>query len=161
MKPVKTHTDSRAVKKLFRTFLDLGGKMQFKSLGGNWYTLIIRDDHSRWTRVFFLKHKSDAAVAFEQYLADYRVEGVPCEVFIARTDGGGEFQGKFADICRRHGIKQELTPPNSPKYNGVAERALAMITDAALASRIQAREMFPDAPIGPELWAEAISCTCH
>ena len=36
-----------------------------------------------------------------------------------------------------------------------------MITDAALASRIQAREMFPDAPIGPELWAEAISCACH
>lgn len=36
-----------------------------------------------------------------------------------------------------------------------------MITDAALASRIQARELFPDAPTGPELWAEAISCACH
>ena len=36
-----------------------------------------------------------------------------------------------------------------------------MITDAALASRIQAREMFPDAPVGTELWAEAISCACH
>lgn len=89
VKPVKKYTDSRADKKLFRTFLDLGGKMQCKSLGGNWYTLIIRDDHSRWTRVFFLKRKSDAAVAFEQYLADYRVEGVPCEVLL-RVQTAGE-----------------------------------------------------------------------
>ena len=40
VKPIKTHTDSRAVKKkLFLTFLDLGGKMQLKSLGENLYTL--------------------------------------------------------------------------------------------------------------------------
>ena len=87
VKPIKTHTDSRAVKKLFRTFLDLGGKMQFKSLGGNWYTLIIRDDHSRWTRVFFLKHKYDAAVAFEQYMADYREY---CVRFSLRVQTVGE-----------------------------------------------------------------------
>ena len=86
--------------------------MQLKSLGGNWYTLIARDDSTRWTRIFFLKRKSEAADAFEQYLADYRMEGSPCEVFVARTDGGGEFQGPFAAVCRRHGIKQELTPPN-------------------------------------------------
>ncbi|CAB1112816.1 unnamed protein product [Ectocarpus sp. CCAP 1310/34] len=135
--------------------------MQFKSIGGNWYTLIIRDDCTRWTRVFFLKHKSDAAAAFEPYLADYRAETVPCEVFVARTDGGGEFQGQFAEVCRRYGIKQEFTPPNTPKYNGVAERALGLLADSALASRIQAKEMFPDAPVSPGLWAEAISCACH
>jgi len=135
--------------------------MQIRSVGGNWYTLIIRDDFSRWTRVFFLKRKSDAAVGFEKFLADYRTKGIPCEVYIARTDGGGEFQGQFAEVCRRHGIKQEFTPPHTPKYNGVAERALGMITDAALASRIQATQLFPDAPNNPGLWAEAISCACH
>ncbi|CAB1096963.1 unnamed protein product [Ectocarpus sp. CCAP 1310/34] len=114
VKPISKSTDTRAAKNLFRLFLDLRGRMQFKSIGGNWYTLIIRDDCTRWTRVFFMKHKSDAAAAFERYLADYRAETVPCEVFVARTDGGGEFQGQFAEVCRRYGIKQEFTPPNTP-----------------------------------------------
>ncbi|CAB1111781.1 unnamed protein product [Ectocarpus sp. CCAP 1310/34] len=135
--------------------------MKTRSIGGNWYTLIIRDDFSRWTRVFFLKHKSDAAVGFEKFLADYRTKGVPCEVYIARTDGGGEFQGQFVEVCRIHGIKQEFTPPHTPKYNFLAKRALGLITDAALASRIQATQLFPDAPNHPGLWTEAISCACH
>ncbi|CAB1099797.1 unnamed protein product [Ectocarpus sp. CCAP 1310/34] len=160
VKPVQKSTSTRAVKKLFRVYLDLGGKMKTRSIGGNWYTLIIRDDCSRWTCVFFFNH-SDAAVGFEKSLADYRTKGVPCKVYIARTDGGGEFQGQFAEVCRRHGIKQEFTPPHTPKYNGVAERALGLITDAALASRIQATQLFPDAPNHPGLWAEAISCACH
>ncbi|CAB1099462.1 unnamed protein product [Ectocarpus sp. CCAP 1310/34] len=135
--------------------------MKTRIIGGNWYTLISRDDFSRWTRVFFLKHKSDAAVGFEKFLGDDRTKGVPCEVYIAGTSGGGKFQGQFAEVCRRHGIKQEFTPPHTPKYNGVAERALGLITDAALASRILATQLFPDAPNHPGLWAEAISCACH
>lgn len=64
IKPVKKKTKNRAVKKLFRMYLDLGGRMQFKSIEGCWYILIIRDDCTRWTCVYFLKHKSDAAAAF-------------------------------------------------------------------------------------------------
>ncbi|CAB1112185.1 unnamed protein product [Ectocarpus sp. CCAP 1310/34] len=161
VKPVQKSTSTRADKKLFRVYLDLGGKMKTRSIGDHWYTLMIRDDFSRWTRVFFLKHKSDAAVGFEKFLVDYRTKEVPCEVYITRTDDGGEFQGQFAEVFRRHGIKQEFTPPHTPKYNDVAERALGLITDAALASRIQATQPFPDAPNHPGLWAEAISCACH
>jgi hypothetical protein len=34
VKPISKSTDTRAAKKLFRLFLDLGGRMQFKSIGG-------------------------------------------------------------------------------------------------------------------------------
>jgi len=95
--------------------------------------------------VFFLKRKSEAADALEQFIADYRSEGTPCEVYVVRSDN--EFQGQFSKTCRKWGIKQERTPPHTPKYNGVAERWLGIISDAALASRIQAKEMFPDAPL--------------
>ncbi|CAB1112933.1 unnamed protein product [Ectocarpus sp. CCAP 1310/34] len=159
VKAVQRFTDTRAVKKLFRVFIDLGGRMQFHSIGGRWYTLIIRCDATRWTRVFFLKRKSEAADALEQFIADYRSEGTPCEVYVVRSDN--EFQGQFSKTCRKWGIKQEKTPPHTPKYNGVAERWLGIISDAALASRIQAKEMFPDAPTDPALWAEAIACACH
>lgn len=82
-------------------------------------------------------------------------------MYLARSDNASEFRGKFAEVCRKHGIKQEFTPPHTPKYNGVAERGLGLITDAALAGRIQAKELYADAPTFPALWAESIACACH
>ena len=51
-------------------------------------------------------------------------------------------------------------PADSHKYNGVAERALTLINDAALAARIQAPVLYPGAPAYPSLWAEAVSWAC-
>ena len=69
-----------------------------------------------------------------------------------RSDNVGElFGGDFGELCRKRGIKQEFTPADSPKYNGVAERALALINDAALAARLQAPELYPGAPTYPYL----------
>ena len=79
-----------------------------------------------------------------------------------RSDNGGEFfGGEFGKLCRQRGIKQEFTPADSPKYNGVAERALALISDTALAARIQAPILYPGAPTYPSLWAEAVSWACN
>ena len=79
-----------------------------------------------------------------------------------RSDNGREFfGGAFGELCRNRGIKQEFTPVDSPKYNSVAERALGLINDAALAVRIQATELYPNAPNYPSLWAEAASWACH
>ena len=59
------------------------------------------------------------------------------------------------------GIKQEFTPADNPKYNGVAERSLALICDTALAARIQAQVLYPGAPSYPSLWAEVVSWPCN
>ena len=53
------------------------------------------------------------------------------------------------------------TPADSSKYNGVAERALALTSDTALAARIQARVLYPGAPYYTSLWAEAVSWPCN
>ena len=66
-------------------------------------------------------------------------------------------------LCRERNIKQEFTTADSPEYNSVAERGLAMIESAALAARIQATELFPgfNVPEGPSLLsAEAMSWAC-
>ena len=52
-------------------------------------------------------------------------------------------------------------PAESLKYNGVAERALALINGTALAARIQAPVLHPGAPAYPSMWAEAVSWACH
>ncbi|CAB1104430.1 unnamed protein product [Ectocarpus sp. CCAP 1310/34] len=108
------------------------------------------------------KHKSDAAEAFERYLAESRGDGAPSDVTVVRSDNGGEFfEGEFGRVCRKYCIKQEFTPAHSPEYNGVAERALGLIKDAALAARIQAPTLYPGAPNYPSLWAEAIAWSCN
>ena len=138
-KPIARSTNTRADKKLERVIVDLSGKRAVPRIEGKWYSLIVRDDHTRFTRVYFLAKKSDAASAFESFLAEIRVDGTPSAVMCVRSDNGGKcFGGEFGTLCRKHGIKQEFTPSDSPKYNGVAERALALIIDTALAARIQA-----------------------
>ena len=161
-KPIARSTDTRAAKKPQRVFVDLSGPIVVQSIGGKRYTLIMRDDCTRFTRVYFFRHKSDAANAFESFLAEVRPDGTPSAVMAVRSDNGREFfSGAFGELCRKRGIKQEFTPADSPKYNGIAERALGMINDAAVAARIQATELYPNAPNYPSLWAEAASWACH
>ena len=79
-----------------------------------------------------------------------------------RSDNGGEsFAGDSGKLCPKRGIKQEFTPADRPKYNGVAERALALINDTDLAARIQTSVLYPGAPAYTSLWGEAVSCACH
>ena len=80
-----------------------------------------------------------------------------------KSDDGDEFsEGKFGKLYRERNIKQEFTTADSPEYNGVGERGLALIESAALAARIQASELFPgfNVPEGPSLWAEAMNWAC-
>ena len=58
---------------------------------------------------------------------------------------------------------QEFTTADSPQYNGVTERQIAIIEAAGLASRIQAAAKYPNevCPRGGSLWAEQAYWTCH
>ena len=95
-----------------------------------------------------MRHKSDAAEFFEHFLADTRADGVPSQVMIGRSGGGGEFcGGKFGELCRSQYIKQVFTTADSPQFNGVAKRAVGLIKTAAMAGRIQVRKRFPGAQL--------------
>ena len=138
--------------------MDLSGPKMAESLGRKQYTLIVRDNFSRDMWVYFMRHKSDATGLFGQFLTDTCADGVPSKVVIARTGGGGEFQvGEFGDLCISRSIKQEITTADSPQFNEIAERPLGLIETAAMAGRIQARDLFPGAqfPATASLWAEA------
>jgi hypothetical protein len=67
-KPFKP-TERRTTKPLELVHSDLCGPMKTASIGESRYFMLLIDDFSRYTAVFFLKKKSDAAEAFEQYKA--------------------------------------------------------------------------------------------
>lgn len=114
--------------------MDFVGPKMVEPIERTLYTLIVRDDCSRYWRLYFLRHKSDASGQFEQFLADTRVGGVPFKVEIVRSDGNGELRReKFGDLRRSRGIKQGFTTDDSPQFNGAAERALGLIETAATA----------------------------
>ena len=162
-KGIKQSTHTRADKKLGKFFVDLSGAKVVQSLGRKRYNLIVRDDFSRYTRVYFMLHMSDGAEMFDKFIADTRTDGVPSKVVIVRSDGGGEFRGgELGDLCRSRGIKREFTTADNRRFNRVAERALGLIETAAMAGRIQARELFPGAhlPATESLWAEASHWAC-
>ncbi|CAN0450323.1 unnamed protein product, partial [Laminaria digitata] len=130
-KPIPSSTKTRASKKLGRLFVDLSGPKRTPSLLGTRYVMLVNDDYSRHAWVYFLKNKSDAADALRKFLADVRADGVPLKVEIVRSDNGGEFfGGELGEVCKQFCIKQEFTNADSPKQNGVVERALGIIQNA-------------------------------
>ena len=107
--PIPSKTSNRAVERLFRVFLDLGGKKHVKSIGRKKYPMSIRGYYSRYTWMNFISPKSDAADTFAKFISDLRLEGITSEVIVIRSDDGGEFsEGKFGKLCRERNIKQEF-----------------------------------------------------
>ena len=127
-KPISTTTGTRAVKPGGHTFLDVCGEKSVQSIESKKYTAMIRDDFTRLNVVCLMRSKEEVSRCFRQYLANYRFTGVPCPVEAVRTDDAAEFNGgAFADLCRQRGIRQEFTFADSPRFNGVVEREIAMI----------------------------------
>ena len=159
-KPVKPLIYTRATKPAERCFVDLSGPKSVKAMRGKEYMMIVRDDYSRFTRVFSLRTKDGTATYFSKYPAEI----APCKVEVVRSDGGGEFsKGAFGALCTTEKIRQEFTTADSPQYNGVAERQIAIIEAADLAARIQAAAKYSNEvfPHGESLWAEQAHWACH
>ncbi|CAM9481085.1 unnamed protein product, partial [Sphacelaria rigidula] len=115
--PIPRSTHTRAAKSACRVFVDLSGPKPVKPNGGKSYTMIVRDDHSRHTKLYFLRKKDKA----EGYFATYIAWVSPRKIEIVRSDDGGEFsEGAFGELCDREKIKQEKTTADSPQFNGRA-----------------------------------------
>ena len=130
-------------------------------MGGKEYMVIVREDYSRFTRVFFLRTKDETATYFSKYLAEIAPRKVE---MLVRRDGGGKFsKGDFGALCITEKFMQEFMTADSPQYNGVAERHIASIEAAGLTARIQAAAKYPSEvfPRGESLWAEQAHWACH
>ena len=121
--------------------------------------MIVKGDFTRRAWTYFLRNKSDAGSAVRSFLVSVHADGIPSLVVIVRSDNGGEFfGGESASVCNELLIKQEFNPAYSPQCNGVAERGMGLIEEAAMTARIQAKNLFGHVqlPKTDKLWAEAM-----
>ncbi|KAJ9554092.1 hypothetical protein OSB04_018137 [Centaurea solstitialis] len=133
---------------------DLMGPIKTPSYSGFQYAMILVDDFSRFTWVYFLREKSESFSKFTQFKQQVEHE-FGQKIKCLRTDNGGEYMSKeFLAYCEKEGIRRQLTCPNTPQQNGVAERKLAHLTSVCL-SWLHAKNL------PKELWAEAMSCACY
>jgi hypothetical protein len=91
---------------------------------GNKYILVAIDHYSKWWEVkVVLDHNTTIATKFLEDEIIYRF-GVPKCLL---TDNGGNWVGKFDNLCKAYGIQHRFTSPRLPHYNGMAELMIKTI----------------------------------
>ena len=102
--------------------MDLFGPTTYKSLRGNLYCLVIVDDYSRYTWVFFLHDKTEVASCFKKFAKRAQNE-FEVKLKKIRSDNGKEFDNTNIEAyCDEVGIKDEVSATYTPQQNGVVER---------------------------------------
>ncbi|GJR57626.1 retrovirus-related pol polyprotein from transposon TNT 1-94 [Tanacetum coccineum] len=141
-------------KPLFMLHMDLFGQTFMSSLMHKKYCLVITDDYSRFTWVFFLTTKDETSEILKNFITE--IENlVDKKVKIIRCDNGTEFKNKVMDdFCKEKGIKREYSVARTPQQNGVAERRNKTLIEVA-------RTMLVDSKLPTTFWAEAVSTTCY
>ncbi|GKE01548.1 putative ribonuclease H-like domain-containing protein [Tanacetum coccineum] len=95
------------------------------------YCLVVTDDYSMFTWVFFLATKDETSEILKNFINE--VENlVDKKVKILRSDNRTEFKNKVMDdFCREKGIRREYSVARTPQQNVVAERRNRTLVEAA------------------------------
>jgi transposase InsO family protein len=123
-------------------------------MGGKWYVLVIVDDYSRYSWVFFLESKDEVFEHFWLLALRLNNEHPNCLKAI-RSDNGTEFKNaSFDEFCLEHGTDQHFSAPRVPQQNGVIERKNRTLVEMA-------RTMLDEHMTPRRFWADAISTASY
>jgi transposase InsO family protein len=95
--------------------MDLFGPIAYISIGGSKYCLVIVDDYSRFTWVFFLQDKSQTQETLKGFLRRAQNE-IGLRIKKIRSDNETEFKNSQIEGFRKdEGIKHEFSSPYTPQ----------------------------------------------
>jgi transposase InsO family protein len=133
--------------------MDLFGPVAYLSIGGSKYGLVIVDDFSRFTWVFFLQDKSETQGTLKRFLRRAQNE-FELKVKKIRSDNRSEFKNLQVEEYIEEVIKHEFSAPYTPQQNGVVERKNRPLIDMA-------RTMPGEYKTPERFWSEAVNTACH
>jgi hypothetical protein len=134
--------------------MDLFGPVAYLSIGGSKYGLVIVDDFSRFTCVFFFQDKSETQGILKRLLRRAQNE-FELKVKKIRSDNGSEFKNlQVEEFFEEEDIKHEFSAPYTPQQNGVVERKNRMLIDMA-------RTMLGEFKMPERFWSEAVNTACQ
>jgi transposase InsO family protein len=95
--------------------MDLFSAIAYISIGGSKYCLVIVDDYSRFTWVFFLQEKSQTQETLKGFLRRAQNE-FGLRIKKIRSDNGTEFKNsQIEGFLEEEGIKHEFSSPYTPQ----------------------------------------------
>jgi transposase InsO family protein len=99
--------------------MDTVGPFWVRSMGGKWYVLVIVDDYSRYSWVFFLESKDQVFEHFRLLPLRLNNKHPNCLKAIC-SDNGTEFRNASVDeFCLEHEIDQRFSALRVLQQNGV------------------------------------------
>ncbi|GJY10009.1 putative ribonuclease H-like domain-containing protein [Tanacetum coccineum] len=141
-------------KPLHMLHMDLFGPTNVKSLMKKSYCLVVTDDFSRFSWVFFLATKDETSGILKTFITEIENQ-LDHKVKVIRCDNGTEFKNSVMNqFCKIKGIKREFTVARTPQQNGIAERRNRTLIEAA-------RTMLVDSNLPTTFWAEAVNTACY
>ncbi|GJR16303.1 putative ribonuclease H-like domain-containing protein [Tanacetum coccineum] len=150
----KTKLVNSISKPLHMLHMDLFGPTKVKSLMKKSYYLVVTDDFSRFSWVFFFATKDETSGILKTFITEIENQ-LDHKVKVIRSDNGTEFKNSIMNqFCEIKGIKREFSVARTPQQNGVAERKNRTLIEAA-------RTMLVDSKLPTTFWAEAVNTACY
>ncbi|GJX50344.1 putative ribonuclease H-like domain-containing protein [Tanacetum coccineum] len=150
----KSKTENSISLSLHLLHMDLIGPTFVKSLMKKIYCLVITNDYSRFTWVFFLVTKDETSGILKSFIIG--IENlVDHKVKVIRCDNRTEFKNKeMNQFCKKKGILRQYSVTRTPQQNEVAESRNRTLIEAA-------RTMLADSKLPTIFWAEAVNTACY
>jgi hypothetical protein len=102
--------------------MDLFAPLAYISIGSNKYGLVIVDDYSHFTWMFFLQDKSETQEVLKKFLKGAQNES-NAKVKKIRSDNVTKFKNtQIENFLDEEGIKNEFLVPYTPQQNRMSER---------------------------------------
>ncbi|GJR08461.1 ribonuclease H-like domain-containing protein, partial [Tanacetum coccineum] len=134
--------------------MDLFGPVSVESVNRKKYCLVVTDDCSKFSWVFFLAYKDETYDMLHDLIM-WLENRLRHKVKTIRCDHGTEFKNQLMnEFCAKKGIKREYSIARTPQQNGVAERKNRTLIEAA-------RTMLADSLLPIQFWAEAVNTACY
>nr|GEY75912.1 putative ribonuclease H-like domain-containing protein [Tanacetum cinerariifolium] len=132
---------------LQRLHMDLFEPTFVKSLNKKSYYLVVTDDYSRFSWVFFLTTKDETSPILKTFITGIENQ-LSLKAKIIRSDNGTEFKNHdLNQFCGMKGIKREFSVARTPQQNGIAKKKNMTLIEAA-------RTMLTDLLLSIPFWAE-------
>nr|GEX62077.1 hypothetical protein [Tanacetum cinerariifolium] len=130
--------------------MDLFGLTFVISINYKKYCLVVTDDFSRFSWVFFLGTKDETSKILKPFITAIENQ-INKKVKVNRCNNGSEFKNRDLDeFCGMKGIKKEYSNAKTSQQNKVTERKNRTLIEAA-------RTMLADSLLPITFWAEAVN----
>ncbi|GJS72646.1 putative ribonuclease H-like domain-containing protein [Tanacetum coccineum] len=127
----KSKTENLIILPLHLFHMDMFGPTFLISLMKKMYCLVVTNDYSRFTWVFFLATKDETSNILKSFITgienivDHKVKVIIC-------DNGTEFKNReMNEFCEMKGILRQFSVARTPQQNGVAKRRNKILIEAA------------------------------